>query len=91
MASLSYAAKLAGVALIVFGALLIAASDAMAAKEQFTRNKPHVNVGTTGSTSQPSGPGGVTSAPSQPTEGEAEGECPKRPTGETGTGTPPTC
>ena len=91
MASLSHAAKLVGVALIAIGALLIAASDAMAAKEKFTRNKPHVNVGTIGSTSQPSGPGGVTSAPSQPPEGDAEGDCPTRTTGEAGTGTPPTC
>jgi hypothetical protein len=83
--------QLAGAALLAIGALHIAASDAMAAKEKFTRNKPHVNVGTVGSSSQPSGPGGVTSAPTQPAEGASEGECPTPPTGETGTGTPPTC
>ena len=92
MASLSNAAKCAGVALIASGSLLIAVSDATAAKEKFTRNKPHVNVGTIGSTSQPSSPGGVTSTPSQPADdNDAAGDCPARTTGETGTGTPPNC
>ena len=89
MARLSHAVKLAGIALLALGALLIVASDAMAAKEKFVRNKPHVNVGTIGPTSSQGGTGTVTTTPSQPAEETPQGECPTR-TGETGTGTPPT-
>jgi hypothetical protein len=90
MARLSRSVKLAGAVLLALGALQISAPDAFAAKEKFVRNKPHVNVGTIGTTSSPSGAGTVTTAPSQPTEETPEAECPTR-TGETGTGTPPTC
>ena len=56
--------KLAGAALLTLAALQISAFDAFAAKEKFTRTKPHVNVGTIGTTSSQSA-GGMTSTPDQ--------------------------
>ena len=89
MFSRSYAMQLAGAALLAIGALHIAASDAMAAKEKFTRNKPHVNVGTVGSTSSQGGTSTVTT-PSQPAGDGPEAECDtERKSGSSET--PPTC
>jgi hypothetical protein len=86
----SLAVKLVCVALLAAGALQISASGAMAAKEQFTRNKPHVNVGSTGSTSPQSGTGDVTSSPSQPTGDGPDGACDaEKKTGSSGA--PPAC
>jgi hypothetical protein len=81
--------KFAGAALLALSVLQLSASGAMAAKEQFTRNKPHVNVGSTGSTSSPTGAGDVTSTSGQPTgDGQAACEAEKK-TGSSGA--PPAC
>jgi hypothetical protein len=56
--------KLAGAALLTLAALQLSAFDAFAAKEKFTRSKPHVNVGTTGTTSSQSTADEITTAPS---------------------------
>jgi hypothetical protein len=62
--------KLAGAALLTLAALQISAFDAFAAKEKFVRSKPHVNVGTIGTTSSATSAGGMTapSTPEQPSD-----------------------
>ena len=65
--------KLAGAALLALAALQISAFDAFAAKEKFTRNKPHVNVGTTGPSSSQSTAEGMTTTPS--TAGQPPADC----------------
>ncbi len=72
----------AGAAVLALAALQISAFDAFAAKEKFTRNKPHVNVGTIGTTSSPTGAGGMTTT----TTGDAD--CQPDPS-KTGESSPP--
>ena len=64
MVDRSQVMKLAGAALLTMFAMQLSAFDALAAKEKFTRTKPHVNVGTIGTTSSDSA-GGMTSTPDQ--------------------------
>ena len=90
MARLSKAVKLAGAVMLAFGVLQISAPDAMAAKEKFTRNKPHVNVGTIGPTSSQGGTSTVTTTPSRPPADGPEVECDaEKKTGSSEA--PPTC
>ena len=76
--------KLAGAAVLALAALQVSAFDAFAAKEKFTRNKPHVNVGTTGTTSSQTGAGGMTTT----TSGDAD--CEPDPS-KVGGSSPPPC
>lgn len=79
--------KLAGAALLTLAALQISAFDAFAAKEKFQRSKPHVNVGTIGTTSA-SGAGGMTSTPEQPS-GDTPVDCEPDPAKAVETSRPP--
>lgn len=60
--------KLAGAAVLALAALQLSAPDAFAAKDKFERSKPHVNVGTIGTTSSPTGAGDMTAPPDQPSD-----------------------
>jgi hypothetical protein len=71
--------KFAGAALLALAALPLSTFDAFAAKEKFVRNKPHVNVGTIGSTSSPAGAGSMTTtgdADCEPDPSKAGGPLP---------------
>jgi hypothetical protein len=72
--------------LLALAALPLSAPDAFAAKDKFERSKPHVNVGTIGTTSSQTGAGGMTTT----TSGDAE--CPPDPSkaGESSPPCPPT-
>jgi len=80
--------KLAGAALLALAALQISAFDAFAAKEKFVRNKPHVNVGTIGTTSSQTSGGGMTTAPEQPSD-NATPDCESDPAKAAETSRPP--
>jgi hypothetical protein len=79
--------KFAGTALLALAALQISAFDAFAAKEKFTRSKPHVNVGTTGPSSSQSTADGMTATPS--TDGQPPADCEPDPARAAETSRPP--